>query len=71
MATLTAQDAAAVAGECSAVRAVSPIVSAGGSPVIGGDENWQPKQITGVGPDYPLVRNWTYGQRRVRQRAAT
>ena len=59
VATLTAQDAAAVAGECSAVRAVSPIVGAGGSQVIGGDENWQPKQITGVGPDYPLVRNWT------------
>ncbi len=56
--TLTAQDAAAVADECTAVRAVSPIVGAGGSQVIGGDENWQPKQITGVGPDYPIVRNW-------------
>ncbi len=56
--TLTAQDAAAVADECTAVRAVSPIVAAGGSQVIGRDENWQPKQITGVGPDYPLVRNW-------------
>jgi len=59
LATLTAQDAAAVADECSAVRAVSPMVGAGGSQVIGGNENWQPKQISGVGPDYTVVRNWT------------
>jgi putative ABC transport system permease protein len=58
VATLTAQDAAAVADECPAVAAVSPIVFAGGNQVIGRDENWQPKQMMGVGPDYPAVRNW-------------
>jgi putative ABC transport system permease protein len=55
--TLTAEDAAAVAAECPAVRAVTPQVHAGGQ-VITGAENWQPRQVLGVGPDYPVVRNF-------------
>jgi putative ABC transport system permease protein len=57
--TLTAADADAIAAECPSVRAVSPFVGAGGGQVVGGDVNWKPDQMFGVGPDYPLVRNWT------------
>jgi putative ABC transport system permease protein len=56
--TLTAADAQAIADECPSVLAVSPFVGAGGGQVIGGNVNWQPDQMLGVGPDYPLVRNW-------------
>jgi putative ABC transport system permease protein len=60
VATLTAADADAIAAECPSVGAVSPFVGAGGNnQVVGGDVNWQPDQMFGVGPDYPLVRNWT------------
>src|SRR5438552_11093148 len=55
--TLTAADAQAIAAECPAVRAVSPFVGTSGQ-VIGGNVNWQPNQMFGVGPDYPTVRNW-------------
>ncbi len=55
--TLTAADAQAIADECPAVLAVSPFVGASGQ-VIGGNVNWQPDQMLGVGPDYPVVRNW-------------
>jgi putative ABC transport system permease protein len=58
VATLTAQDAAALPEECSAVAAASPIVGVGRNQIVGGDENWEPQQMSGVGPDYPLVRNW-------------
>jgi putative ABC transport system permease protein len=55
--TLTEADAYAIAAECPAVRAVSPFIGTSGQ-VIGGNINWQPNQMFGVGPDYPLVRNW-------------
>jgi putative ABC transport system permease protein len=55
--TLTAADAQAVAAECPAVRAVSPMVGTSGQ-VVGGNVNWQPDYMIGVGPDYPVVRNW-------------
>ena len=55
--TLTAADAHAIADECPAVKAVSPFIGTSGQ-VIGGNVNWQPDQMLGVGPDYPLVRNW-------------
>jgi putative ABC transport system permease protein len=55
--TLTAADAQAIADECPAVKAVSPFIGTRGQ-VIGGNVNWQPDQMLGVGPDYPLVRNW-------------
>jgi putative ABC transport system permease protein len=58
--TLTDADAAAIAEECPAVRAVSPFIGTSGQ-VIGGNVNWQPDQMLGVGPDYPVVRNWSLG----------
>jgi putative ABC transport system permease protein len=57
VATLTEADAAAIAEECPSVRAVSPFIGTSGQ-VIGGNINWQPDQMLGVGPDYPVVRNW-------------
>jgi len=56
LATLTEADAHAIAEECPAVLAVSPFVATGGQ-VIAGNVNWQPDQMFGVGPDYPIVRN--------------
>ena len=50
-------DADAIAAECPAVLAVSPLIGTSGQ-VIGGNINWQPDQMFGVGTDYPVVRNW-------------
>jgi putative ABC transport system permease protein len=55
--TLTADDARAIADECPSVRAASPLVGAQGQ-VVGGNANWKPAQMQGVGPDYLEVRNW-------------
>jgi putative ABC transport system permease protein len=55
--TLTAADATAIAEECPAVRAVSPLVGASGQ-VIAGNFNWKPNEMVGIGPDYLTVRNW-------------
>jgi len=55
--TLTEADAFAIAQECPSVAAVSPYIGTSGQ-VIGGNVNWQPDQMLGVGPDYPIVRNW-------------
>jgi putative ABC transport system permease protein len=56
--TLTADDAKAIADECPAVRATSPIVGAGGQ-VVGGNANWKPNNMQGVGPDFLIIRNWS------------
>ena len=58
MTTLTEADAQAIAEECPAVLAVSPLIVASGQ-VIGGNINWQPNQMLGVSPDYPRVCNWS------------
>ena len=55
--SLTAEDAAAIATECSTVLAVAPLVGTLGQ-VIHGGTNWNPKEMFGVGADYLLVRNW-------------
>lgn len=55
--TLTPGDAKAIATECDSVLAVSPIAGASAQ-VIGGNMNWRPKEVFGVGPDYLTVRNW-------------
>src|SRR5947209_9461383 len=55
--TLTQADCQAIADECPAVMAVSPFIATTGQ-VIGGNVNWNPDQLSGVGPDYPIVRNW-------------
>jgi putative ABC transport system permease protein len=56
-ASLTAEDSAAIARECSSVLAASPIVGAAGQ-VIYANANWSPREVTGVGTDYLMVRNW-------------
>lgn len=55
--TLTAEDATAIADECSAVLATSPFVWTTGQ-VIYGNVNWNPDDMLGVGTDYLTVRNW-------------
>jgi putative ABC transport system permease protein len=59
--TLTAADCEAMAHECPAVLAASPIVGAMAQ-VIYGNTNWIPKELTGVGVDYLTVRNWNMRQ---------
>lgn len=55
--SLTSDDCRAIAEECPAVLAASPIVGTGGQ-VIYGNENWNPRELQGVGADYLTVRNW-------------
>ena len=55
--TLTEADAVAIAQECPAVRAVSPMIGTSGQ-VIGGNVNWKPNEMIGVGADYQSLRNW-------------
>jgi putative ABC transport system permease protein len=55
--TLTAADSQAIADECPAVLAVSPIVTTTGQ-VVGGNVNWKPDNLMGVGTDYTVIRNW-------------
>jgi putative ABC transport system permease protein len=55
--TLTAKDSDAIAKECPAVLASSPLVGASGQ-LIYGNSNWKPRDMFGVGPDYLVVRNW-------------
>jgi putative ABC transport system permease protein len=57
VATLTQADAAALATECPSIVAVSPLIGTSGQ-VIGGNVNWRPNDMQGVGPDYTRVRNW-------------
>lgn len=56
-ATLTSADAEAIAEECPAVLATSPVMWTGGQ-VIVGNVNWSPSEMLGVGADYLTVRNW-------------
>jgi putative ABC transport system permease protein len=55
--TLTQADADALATECPCIMAVSPLIGTSGQ-VIGGNVNWRPNDMQGVGPDYTRVRNW-------------
>jgi len=55
--TLTAKDSAAIGKECSAVLASSPLLGASGQAIYG-NTNWKPRELYGVGADYPVVRNW-------------
>jgi len=55
--TLTKEDIDAIGAECPSVRAVTPLIGTTGQ-VIGGNINWNPKEMLGVGPDYVIVRSW-------------
>ena len=55
--TLTAGDARAIKEECPDVASASPLVGMGGQ-LIHGNNNWNPKEMFGVGEDYLTVRDW-------------
>lgn len=54
--TLTAEDAFAIARECTAVNYISPGIRTT-TQVIYGNMNWT-TSVSGVGPDYQIIRNW-------------
>ena len=55
--TMTPDDAEAIALECPAVKAASPVVRTRSQIVYGG-KNWVPFFIYGSTPDYLVVRDW-------------
>jgi putative ABC transport system permease protein len=55
--TLTAADSDAIAEECPAVLAASPLIGTGGQ-IIFGNTNCSPREMHGVGTSYLTVRNW-------------
>ncbi|MCA9186347.1 MAG: ABC transporter permease, partial [Planctomycetales bacterium] len=59
--TLTSDDVEAIRTECSSVRAASALVRGNGQ-LMFGNENWSPRELWGVGPDYLAVRNWEVTQ---------
>jgi len=56
--TLTAADSDAIGRECPSVVASTPLVGAQAH-VIYGNTNYSPRDVFGVGPEYPTVGNWT------------
>jgi len=72
--TLTAADSMAIARDCPAVLAASPIVGTR-SQLIAGNLNWIANEISGVDASYLTVRNWDvergtfFGSREVRTAA--
>jgi len=58
--TLTAADSYAIGRECPSVVASTPLVGAQAH-IIYGNTNYSPRDVFGVGPDYPTVGNWTLG----------
>ena len=56
--TLTQGDADSIVSDCPAVYAATPLVAATGQAIHAGT-NWSPKQMFGVGTDYPTVRSWS------------
>lgn len=55
--TLTAADSREISSQCDAVLAATPLVGAQGQ-LIFGNTNWNANELSGVGADYLLVRNW-------------
>jgi ABC-type antimicrobial peptide transport system permease subunit len=56
--TLTPADSEAILNECPSVRATAPTVRCRNAPVIFGNKNWVPGEITGTTPDFLKVRDW-------------
>ena len=57
--TLVPEDAGAIKAECSAVRAIAPIVGGRGQ-LVYGDRNWVPIYMYGTTPEFLDVRDWTH-----------
>ena len=55
--TLKESDSVAISEECPAVLAATPLIATSGQ-ITFGNLNWNPKDLLGVGPDFPIVRNW-------------
>jgi putative ABC transport system permease protein len=55
--TLTAADSDAIAQECPSILASTPVVAAQAH-IIYGNTNYSPRDVIGVGTDYPIVGNW-------------
>jgi len=55
--TLSAADADALAVECPAVMAASPMVNARAQ-VVSGNQNWYPEEVVGANSSFLTVRNW-------------
>jgi putative ABC transport system permease protein len=55
--TLTAADSREISNQCDGVLAATPLVGAQGQ-LIYGNNNWNANELSGVGSDYLLVRNW-------------
>jgi putative ABC transport system permease protein len=55
--TLTADDAAAIGSECSAVAYAAPVFG-GSAQIVYGNQNWS-TSVTGTTPDYLFVRDWS------------
>ncbi|MCQ2353347.1 MAG: ABC transporter permease [Victivallaceae bacterium] len=56
--SLIPSDAEAIRKECPSVQYVSALVGASNIQLIYGNNNWVPANITGVDPDYFIIRNW-------------
>jgi putative ABC transport system permease protein len=56
--TLTAADSDAVGTECPSILASTPLIGTQAQ-IIYGNTNYSPRDIFGVGPDYPVVAQWT------------
>ncbi len=57
-ATLTPEDALAIARECPLVECAAPIVSGRRVQVVYGNRNWVPRYAVGSTPDFLKARNW-------------
>ncbi|RMF37745.1 MAG: hypothetical protein D6753_17060, partial [Planctomycetota bacterium] len=55
--SLTPDDARAIASECPAVLAATPMVFTA-APAVYGNNNWSARETYGVDENFPLVRNW-------------
>ena len=55
--TLTAEDSDEIVKHCPSILASSPVVMAQGQ-IIYGSSNYRPREVVGVGVDFPVVRSW-------------
>ena len=56
--TLTPEDSEAIQRECPSVRATAAVVRSRNAPIIFGNKNWVPNEISGTTPDFLEVRDW-------------